>query len=178
MSRIVTHPASVLREVSLPIILPLTTNDNQLVTEMVSTMWDTGALGLAANQIGVAKRLCVLEPVALGLKHGQPAVALVNPEIVWRSKETFATAERCLSFPGVQLKLERHKSIRVVVESHEGGPMEIEFTGLAARAVQHEIDHLDGKLIIDHVGQGQREWALLQMRRAQRMQRSARTRAL
>jgi len=114
----------------------------QLVRAMAEAMYEEGGIGLAAPQIGVAKRVIVFDV-------DDNLAALCNPVIVEASEETAVDEEGCLSVPGVTVPIER--SIRVVCEGStiEGKPITVEGEDLLARVLQHEIDHLDGILILD-----------------------------
>lgn len=114
----------------------------QLVRTMAETMYDEAGVGLAAPQVGVAKRVIVFDV-------DDNLAALCNPVIVEASEETAVDEEGCLSVPGVTVPIER--SVRVVCDGQtiEGHPITVEAEDLLARVLQHEIDHLDGILILD-----------------------------
>src|SRR5687768_9204923 len=119
--------------------------DDQLAAEverMVGIMRDGMGVGLAATQLGILRRLLVLQagPDA-------PPTALVNPEIEWTSDDLATAEEGCLSLPGIVVEVERALHARVKASDEHGEPVKIEASGLEARVIQHEIDHLDGKLI-------------------------------
>jgi peptide deformylase len=119
----------------------------KLIRDMFETMYAEEGVGLAAPQVGVSERIIVVDP------HNDEvaAFALINPEIVDTSKETEKGEEGCLSIPGLRDLVER--SVRVVVRGTtvEGEPRELELSGLPARIIQHEIDHLDGILFFDRL---------------------------
>jgi peptide deformylase len=133
----------------------------QLVDRMTRLMKDALGVGLAANQVGVLRRVVVLQAV----DDDEPSV-LVNPTILDRSEETEEETEGCLSLQGVVIPVERSVSVRVEARDAEGAPVELELEGLAARVAQHEVDHLDGVLIVDRsTPEGRRE-ALAVLRQA------------
>jgi peptide deformylase len=135
----------------------------QLVTRMTRLMQDAQGVGLAANQVGVLRRVVVM--LADGEEEPEPRV-LVNPVILDRSDETEEETEGCLSLQGVVVPVERAVSLRVEARDAEGEPVELELEGLAARVAQHEVDHLDGVLIVDRTtAEGRRE-ALAVLRQA------------
>jgi peptide deformylase len=130
-----------------------------LIADLFDTMRAAKGVGLAANQIGVARRVAVVEA------DGQPPVVLVNPVVVGREGAD-RDEEGCLSIPDVFGEVER--AARVVVEATDehGAPRHIEGAGLFARAIQHEIDHLDGILFLDRVGPLKRRLLLRQWERS------------
>lgn len=126
-----------------------------LIDDMIETMHFARGLGLAANQVGVSKRLCVID---LSLKEDKgPFIVLVNPIIV--EKEGMIDAEEgCLSIPGYLTSIKRAEKVLVKGINREGKDIEIEGTGFLARALQHEVDHLDGLLLIDRMSPIKREF--------------------
>lgn len=124
----------------------------QLVADMFETMYAVGGVGLAANQIGLPLRLAVID-VQPGGKNKQ--IVLINPKIL-EATGKIEESEGCLSLPGYFKKLERKSKVRVLTYNDQGVPFEIEGEGLLARALQHEIDHLDGKLFIDRLSMMQK----------------------
>jgi peptide deformylase len=144
--------------------LPVERFDPQLAQEvqrMGQLMDDALGIGLAATQIGVLHRLLVYRT-----DPEQPLTALVNPMLEWQSEETEEAQEGCLSIPGVHVEVERPARVRVSAKDPEGTPVQIEAEGLEARVIQHEIDHLDGVLILDRVSREQRKHAMRAMRQA------------
>jgi len=118
-------------------------------------------IGLAATQLGVMHRLLVyrVEPDA-------PLGVLVNPAIEWSGDEVDTLEEGCLSLPGVGVEVERPVQIRVRALDEQGAPLLLEVSGLEARVIQHEVDHLDGVLILDRTSRDQRKQAMRAMREA------------
>lgn len=133
----------------------------QLVARMTRLMQDAQGVGLAANQVGILRRVVLL----LADGDEEPQV-LVNPKILNRSDETQEETEGCLSLQGVVVPVERAVSVRVEARDGEGAPVELELEGLAARVAQHEVDHLDGVLILDRTTSEGRREALAVLRQA------------
>ena len=117
----------------------------RLVGRMTSLMEDANGVGLAANQVGVLRRVVVLRG---GDEDDEPLVA-VNPRIVGSSEELEADDEGCLSLQRVLVPVERHLFLALEAQDLQGAPLRLELTGLEARVAQHELDHLDGVLIVD-----------------------------
>lgn len=129
------------------------------VERMVAIMRDGLGVGLAATQLGVLRRLLVFQAGP----DAEPT-ALVNPEVEWLSEETAIAEEGCLSLPRVSMDVERPLYARFSGRDAEGEPIVIEAAGLEARVLQHEIDHLDGVLILDRTTREQRKGALRALR--------------
>jgi peptide deformylase len=126
---------------------------------MIAIMRDGMGVGLAATQVGVLRRLLVFQAGS----DSEPAV-FVNPEIEWASDEVVVAEEGCLSLPRVSVDVERSLHARFTGLDVDGEPMRVEASGLEARVLQHEIDHLDGVLILDHAPRAQRKGALRALR--------------
>src|SRR3954447_20688313 len=136
----------------------ITRFDDELATEvrrMEQIMDDAMGVGLAATQLGVMHRLLTYRTAP-----GAPLVAVVNPRVEWQSDEREVADEGCLSLPGVVLEVERAVHLRVGASDPHGEPIMIEASGLDARVLQHEMDHLDGVLILDRVDKEERREAL------------------
>lgn len=129
------------------------------VERMAAIMRDASGVGLAAPQVGSLRRLVVLRPHDDG-----PVVALCNPRIVWRSEEEDVAEEGCLSLGEVVVEVPRPVAIRVEAQDLAGKPVELEPEGFEARVIQHEVDHLDGVLILDRTMPEQRREALRALR--------------
>ncbi|HMB53594.1 MAG TPA: peptide deformylase [Thermoanaerobaculia bacterium] len=129
------------------------------VERMVAIMRDGMGVGLAATQLGVLRRVLVFQAG----RDSEP-VGLVNPEIEWLSDDAVVAEEGCLSLPQVAMEVERPLHARVGAHDAEGEPVTIEASGLEARVLQHEIDHLDGVLILDRAPRDQRKAALRALR--------------
>jgi len=119
-------------------------------------------VGLAATQLGVLHRVLVYR-----VEHDSPVVALINPTIEWTGREQETIEEGCLSLPGVAVDVERAIHLRVGARDEHGEPVTVEASGLEARVIAHEIDHLDGILILDRTSREQRREAMRKMREAQ-----------
>jgi peptide deformylase len=144
--------------------LPVERFDQDLQAEvqrMGELMHDALGVGLAATQLGVLHRVLVYKAYI-----DDPVTALVNPEIEWMSEELEPGAEGCLSLPGVHVEVERHARLRVRARDENGDRVEVEVEGLEARVIQHEIDHLDGVLILDRISREARKEAMRAMREA------------
>ena len=132
------------------------------IARMGELMHDALGVGLAAPQLGVLHRLLVyrVQPQA-------PVSALINPEIEWRGGEEEIAEEGCLSLPSVLVEVERPVHIRVRGVNEDGEKVVVEASGLEARVIQHEVDHLDGVLILDRTSRDQRKEAMRALREAQ-----------
>lgn len=138
----------------------------RLMDEMLATMYAAPGIGLAAPQIGVMKRVVVLD---VADKESPPApLCLVNPEIVARGEDKVVAEEGCLSLPEIYAEVERHQRVFVRFTDRQGEVREMDADGLLARCVQHELDHLDGVLFVDHLSALKRK---LLMRKLAKMQR-------
>jgi peptide deformylase len=132
------------------------------VERMSRLMDDALGVGLAATQVGVVHRLLVYRVIQQG-----PLAALINPEVEWSSRDSEPMEEGCLSLPGVLVEVDRPLHVRVRALNEYGEPITIEATGLEARVIQHEIDHLDGVLILDRTSRDQRKEAMRILREGQ-----------
>ena len=145
---IVIYGDPVLREVSQPV-----EEINQEVKDLVSSLTDTlrknRCLGLASNQVGMAKRVFIVDLSAVDIN--QSLMVFINPEILETSDEEVEMEEGCLSFPDLYLKITRPERVTVRAMDLDGNRFEITVDGAAARAVQHEYDHIEGRLFVDHV---------------------------
>jgi peptide deformylase len=121
----------------------------RLMDDMLETMYHAVGVGLAAPQVGVVQRIIVVD-VARDGEPPQP-MRIANPEILWRSDEIISASEGCLSLPEHYADVERPAAIRLRYLDHENEIRELEAKGLLATCVQHEIDHLDGLLFVDHI---------------------------
>jgi peptide deformylase len=132
------------------------------VTRMGELMNDALGVGLAAPQVGVLNRVLVYR-----VQHQAPVAALINPEIEWAGKERETMEEGCLSLPAVLVDVDRSVHVRVRGFDERGDEVVIEASGLEARVLQHEIDHLDGVLILDRTSREQRKEAMRSLRESQ-----------
>jgi peptide deformylase len=146
--------------------LPVERFDEELAREvqrMGELMHDALGVGLAATQIGILHRVLVFRAYL-----EDPLTVLVNPELDWKSDELELAEEGCLSLPGVHVEVERATAVRVRAKNERGEDVEVEAEGLDARIIQHEMDHLDGVLILDRISREARKEAMRALREAQR----------
>ncbi len=161
---IVMDPAPVLRQGTEP-VTEFDDDLQRLIDDMLETMYEVNGVGLAAPQIGVALRLAVMD---VTMERNESYV-LINPEVVERRGEQLMAAG-CLSVPGAYDKVERAEWVKVKAQDRHGEWFEIEGEGLKAECLQHEIDHLDGKLFLDHLS------PLKQRRLREKMKKTLKTR--
>jgi peptide deformylase len=138
------------------------------VGRMAAIMGDALGVGLAAPQLGVSQRLLIYR-----VGQDAPLVVLANPEVEWSGEEAELFEEGCLSIPGVQLDIERPVHVRVRARDEHGDERVVEASGLEARVIQHEIDHLDGVLILDRAERDQRKEAMRTLRELERGEQAA-----
>jgi peptide deformylase len=138
----------------------------RLAADMFETMYKAPGIGLAAPQVGVSERLIVLD-VTDGDE--RRAMTLVNPEIVWRSSDRATAEEGCLSLPGHFADVTRPQQVKVSYLTEQGLERQLEAEGLLARCVQHEIDHLDGILFVDHLTALKRNMILRKLIKTRRL---------
>jgi peptide deformylase len=141
---------------------------SQLAKSLCDTMASANGLGLAAPQIGVSKRVIA---VRTGTKAVPKALAMVNPKLISMSEEVSEGEEGCLSIPGVRLSIKRAQSVVVRYQDVEGSTQTLEADGMLAICLQHEIDHLNGTLILDHVSRLKRDRAKAQFEKFKRSRR-------
>ncbi len=139
----------------------------KLMDDMMETMYDAPGIGLAAIQVAVAKRVLVLDVAREG-EEPQP-LFIANPEIVWASEELNVYQEGCLSIPDYYGDVERPSRVRVRYLDRDGKVQEMNADGLLATCVQHEIDHLNGVLFIDHLSRLKRERVMKKYTKAARL---------
>jgi peptide deformylase len=156
---ILHHPDPRLREKAVP-VSHFDAALQKLIADMFETMYAAPGVGLAATQVGVALRLAVMD--CSGEEPRQPLV-FINPQILEQA-EPEDVEEGCLSVPGVADKLKRYSRVKARALDRHGKPFEIEAEGLLAQCIQHEIDHLDGKLYIDRLSSLKRERLLKRQR--------------
>jgi peptide deformylase len=131
------------------------------VQRMGKLMHDAYGIGLAATQVGILHRVLVYR-----VEQDSPVNALVNPEIEWSSKDKEYAEEGCLSLPAVHVDVERPVHVRVRAQDEQGEAITVEASGLEARVIQHEMDHLDGVLILDRTSRDQRKEGMRALRAA------------
>jgi peptide deformylase len=161
---ILIHPDPRLKKLCEP-VAEITAEVRQLASDMLETMYDAPGIGLAAPQVGVTKRVIVMDCI----KDGPPEpIALINPEIVWSSEDQTVYEEGCLSIPEIYNDITRPAEVTVRWTDLDGLSQERQFSGLWATCVQHEIDHLDGKLFIDYLGPLKRQMITRKMEKLKR----------
>jgi len=161
---ILTVPDARLKLVSEPVTGGVDDALRALMDDMLETMYAAPGIGLAAIQIGVPKRVIVMDLA----REGEPPAPryFVNPEILWRADETAPYNEGCLSVPEVFDDVERPARVRLRYLDYHGAEVEEEAEGLYAVCIQHEMDHLQGVLFIDHLSRLKRERAVAKVRKA------------
>lgn len=152
---ILIHPDPRLKKVASP-VTEVTAEMRALADDMLETMYDAPGIGLAAPQVGVLSRLIVMDCVKEEDAAPQPMV-LFNPEVTWSSEETNVYEEGCLSIPEQYGEVTRPAEVRVSWTDIDGKTQQEQFDGLWATCVQHEIDHLNGKLFIDYLSAMKRQ---------------------
>ncbi len=143
---ILHYPDARLFKVSKP-VEQVDDSIRQLVRNMAETMYAAPGVGLAAPQVNVHKRVVVIDVS----EEANQLRVLINPEIIWRSDDRQVFEEGCLSVPGIYDKVERAAEVRVKALDENGEPYEFHADGLLAVCVQHEIDHLDGKVFVSYL---------------------------
>jgi peptide deformylase len=147
-----------------------------LMADLLQTMYDAPGIGLAAPQVGVLRRVLVID-CAKGEEEAPDPVCLANPEIIWSSEETREHEEGCLSIPDIYAMITRPSAVRVRFLNRDGREEEREFHGMQATCVQHEIDHLSGKLFIDYLSPMRRQLITGKMKKLKRERARTRTAA-
>jgi peptide deformylase len=163
---ILTAPDPRLKAVSTP-VENVDADVRRLIDDMIESMYAADGIGLAAVQIGVPKRVIVMD---LDQKDGKrnPRV-FVNPKILWASEEKATFEEGCLSVPEIWEEVERPARIKAEHLDREGKLVTLEADGLLATCLQHEMDHLEGILFIDHISRLKRSIALRKLQKAKRL---------
>jgi peptide deformylase len=167
---IVIVPNPVLRAKAKP-VAAVDETIRRLIDDMLETMYAAPGIGLAANQVGVLQRVVVLD-VARADDKPQP-MGLVNPEILWRSEALHTHEEGCLSLPEQYAEVTRPAEIGFRYLDRDGHRRELQAGGLLATCVQHEIDHLDGILFVDHLSMLKRNIILRKLAKAQKAKEEA-----
>ena len=152
---ILLHPDPRLKKVTDP-VARITPEIEALAADMLATMYDAPGIGLAAPQVGVLSRIFVMDAQRDPQAEPQPMV-MINPEITWESDEQNVYEEGCLSIPDHYAEVTRPAAVRVNWLGLDGKTHEQDFDGLWATCAQHEIDHLDGVLFIDHISAMRRQ---------------------
>jgi peptide deformylase len=139
----------------------------RLMDDMLETMYLAPGIGLAAPQVGVARRVIVVDVA----REGEPRqpTKIANPEILWRSEELVTFSEGCLSLPEQYADVERPRAIKLRYLDYQNEVREIEIEGLLATCIQHEMDHLEGILFVDHISPLKRNIILRKLAKAKRL---------
>ncbi|MFV0472755.1 MAG: peptide deformylase [Pikeienuella sp.] len=161
---ILIHPDPRLKKICDPVADPAAVAG--LIRDMLETMYDAPGIGLAAPQVGVNARLLVMD--CAGKEEEPTPLAMINPEIIDASAEMNIHEEGCLSIPDQYAEIERPAEVTVRWLTPEGALEERRFDGLWATCAQHEIDHLNGKLFIDHIGAVRRQMITQKMKKLKR----------
>jgi peptide deformylase len=162
---IVTLPDPLLRRVSEP-VEQVDDTLRKLMDDMLDTMYAAPGVGLAAIQVGVPTRLIVLDVAGEGEE--RKPISMVNPVILTLGAEKRVYEEGCLSIPDVRIEIERPATVRVRYVDRDGKTQELDANGLLATVIQHEMDHLDGKLIIDFLSRLKRDIVVRKFRKQAR----------
>lgn len=163
---ILLHPDPRLKKPCEP-VGPITPDIGRLAEDMLATMYDAPGIGLAAPQVGMLKRVLVMDCVKDPAVAPRP-MALVDPVVTWASEDRNVYEEGCLSIPEHYAEVARPALVRVRWTALDGTTQEEEFAGLWATCVQHEIDHLEGKLFIDYLGPLRRQMITRKMEKLKR----------
>jgi len=161
---ILIHPDPRLKKPCDP-VAKVTTEISDLAHDMLETMYDAPGIGLAAPQVGVMSRIIVMDCIKEGVP--EPMV-LINPSVVWSSEDLTTYEEGCLSIPEQYADVKRPGAVKVQWLGLDGEIHERLFEGLWSTCVQHEIDHLDGKLFIDYLGPLKRQMITRKMEKLKR----------
>jgi peptide deformylase len=176
---ILIAPDPILKQVSEP-VREVTDELRRLMDDMLETMYDAPGIGLAAIQVGVAKRVIVIdlgkpkskdeedEEPAKDVKPERRPMYFVNPQIVWASEDYVVCEEGCLSVPDLYEEVERPARVKVKYLDYHGSAQEIDAEGMLAVCLQHEMDHLEGVLFIDHLSRLKRSMMLKKLAKARK----------
>jgi peptide deformylase len=168
--RIVKYPEPELRQPTTPVPAErlVAPEIKRLVEDMIDTMYSHNGAGLAAVQVGRPEQIIIIDGHVAGGAEDAPPIVLINPTIERLSEETETADEGCLSFPGIFVPVKRALRATVSAYGLDGKRFEAQGEGLYARALQHETDHLTGRLIVDFVGAVKREIIKRKMKRVAR----------
>ncbi len=159
-------PDAVLREMAKP-VAAVDRRVARFMDDMLESMYKGHGIGLAANQVGSLERVITID--ISDERDGSKALLMANPEITWRDPEAvFTYNEGCLSIPGQYADVTRPKRIRVAYLDQTGASRELEAEDLLSQCIQHEIDHLNGVLFIDHLSKMKRDMIVRKVEKAQR----------
>ncbi len=161
---ILVIPDPRLKQVAEP-VTEVTAETKKLISDMFETMYDAPGIGLAATQLGIMQRIVVIDVVKDEETAPHP-IAMINPEILWHSEESRVHEEGCLSIPDYYEEVERPDRIRIRYTTPEGETVEQEAAGILSTCMQHEVDHLDGRLFIDYLSRLKRERVVKKFQKA------------
>jgi len=151
MLKIIKYGDRRLQEKTEP-VEKLTSEGKSLIKEMIEIMYSSKGVGLAANQVGVLKRIIVIDIDYVKKENSKKNIRVfINPEIIWESEKDALLTEGCLSFPGIEIEIYRPEKIKMKFRNNKFEEKVIEVTGLLARVIQHEIDHLNGIVFVDRI---------------------------
>ena len=156
IQKILTEPNKILRQKSL-IVEKVDKDIQKLMDDMLETLYAAPGIGLAAIQVGVAKRVIVIDINRDKDKEPRNPMYFVNPEILWKSEDKFTYEEGCLSLPNQFAEIDRPRQCHVKHLDYNGQPQELKAEGLLSTCIQHEIDHLEGILFIDYLSKLKKE---------------------
>ena len=159
---ILLHPDPRLKKISIQ-VTNIDERIKKLCLDMIDTMYNHSGVGLAAPQVGISKRVVVMD--CSEEEEEKSPITLINPEIVWFSEEDSKFEEGCLSIPHIREEIKRPSSVQVKFTDISGISKESYFKGLWATCIQHEIDHLNGKLFIDYLGPIKRSFITKKMKK-------------
>ena len=165
---IIKVPDPVLREIATP-VAEITDGTRQLLDDMAATMYDAPGIGLAAPQINISQRIIVMD---CGKDESPELFKMINPEIISQSDARSVLEEGCLSIPDQTADVERPADVEVRYLDENGTSQSLVATGLLAACVQHEIDHLNGVLFIDHISRLKRDMILRRVMKEMRQSAS------
>lgn len=166
--KVIIVPDPVLKKTASPVDAMGADIKKQL-DKMLETMYHAQGIGLAANQVGLLNRVVVMDIAQReDDKASREPIFMVNPEIVWASEEPSVWEEGCLSIPGQYAEVQRPRHVRVKYLDYDGKEVEGEFSDLGSHCVQHEIDHLNGKLFVDYLSSLKRNMILKKVTKAQK----------
>jgi peptide deformylase len=170
---IITAPDPRLKVISEPVAV-VDDSIRTLLDDLLDSMYDAIGIGLAAIQIGVNKRIVVIDVVDENGEQGNP-LFLINPEIIWTSDDERVHEEGCLSLPEHFAEVIRPDEIRLTYLDREGKQQELHAAGILSTCVQHELDHLDGILFVDHISAMRRNMILRKLKKLQRQKQPVRS---
>lgn len=165
---ILIAPHPILREATAP-VERIDDGVLQLLNDMLETMYLAPGIGLAAPQIGISRRVAVVD---VGDGENRAPMRLINPEVVATDGPSVAVEEGCLSLPEQYAEVVRPERVRVRYLDETGAEREVEADGLLSRCLQHEIDHLDGVLFVDHLSMLKRQMVMRKLKKAQRLKQT------